>query len=299
MNIQEAAKPLTDMQPQYKFFIGIDSDGCAFDTMEIKHKECFTPNIIKFWGLQAVSKYAREASEFVNLYSKWRGVNRWPALIKVFDLLMERAEVAQRGFHVPPTPRVREFTLNKQFPQSNDGLKAYMAAHPDPELDKALAWSLAVNAAITDMVYGIPPFPYVRESLDFLQNKADMIVVSQTPTEALCREWAEHGIDRYVRIIAGQEMGTKSQHIALAAGGKYATDHMLMIGDALGDLKAARDNHALFFPINPGREDESWQRFYEEGLHKFLNLEYTADYEAALIAEFGKAMPETPPWQGR
>lgn len=290
-------RPLSDMQPQHTFFIGIDSDGCAFDTMEIKHKECFTPNIIKHWGLQAVSKYAREASEFVNLYSHWRGVNRWPALIKVFDLLMERPEVIKRGFHVPPAPRVREFSANKQFPQSNDGLKAYMAAHPDPELDKALAWSLAVNAAIADMVYGIPPFPYVRESLEFLKDKADMIVVSQTPTEALCREWAEHSIDRYVRIIAGQEMGTKSQHIGFAAGGKYATDHMLMIGDALGDLKAARDNHALFFPINPGREDESWQRFYEEGLHKFLALEYTADYEATLIAEFEKAMPETPPWQ--
>jgi len=293
----EAHKPLTDMQPQHTFFIGIDSDGCAFDTMEIKHKECFTPNIIKHWGLQAVSKYAREASEFVNLYSKWRGVNRWPALVKVFDLLMDRAEVIKRGFHVPPTPRVREFALNKEFPLSNDGLKAYMAAHPDSELEKALAWSEAVNATIADMVYGIPPFPYVRESLEFLQDKADMIVVSQTPTEALCREWAEHHIDRYVRVIAGQEMGTKSQHIAFAAGGKYAADHILMIGDALGDLKAARDNGALFFPINPGREDESWQRFYEEGLHKFLNLEYTRDYEAALIAEFEKTMPETPPWK--
>ena len=64
--------------------------------MEIKHKECFTPNIIKHWDLQAVSKYAREASEFVNLYSKWRGINRWPALVMVFDLLRERPEVQAR-----------------------------------------------------------------------------------------------------------------------------------------------------------------------------------------------------------
>jgi hypothetical protein len=39
------------------------------------------------------SKYAREACEFVNLYSKWRGINRWPALVMVFDLLRERPEV--------------------------------------------------------------------------------------------------------------------------------------------------------------------------------------------------------------
>jgi phosphoglycolate phosphatase-like HAD superfamily hydrolase len=296
MNTQQAAKALIDMKPRYRFFVGIDSDGCAFDTMEIKHKECFCPNIIKHWGLQPVSKYAREAAEFVNLYSRWRGVNRWPALIKVFDLLKERSAVQARHVAIPEAPRVREF-MNSGLPQSNDGLKTYKAQHPDPELDQALVWSDAVNAAIADMVHGIPPFPYVRESLQFLQDKADMIVVSQTPTEALIREWQEHHIDQFVRAIAGQEMGTKSQHIAFAASGKYQSDHMLMIGDALGDLKAARDNQALFFPINPGHEDESWQRFHEEGVTKFLAQEYTREYEAGLIAEFEKTMPETPPWK--
>jgi len=81
------------MKPKHDFLIAIDSDGCAFDTMEIKHKECFIPNIIKYWNLQPVYKYARVAAEFVNLYSKWRGINRFPALIKVFDLLRDRAEV--------------------------------------------------------------------------------------------------------------------------------------------------------------------------------------------------------------
>ena len=64
----EAARPLAEFQPQREFFVGIDSDGCVFDTMEVKHKECFIPNIIKFWNLQSVSKYAREAAEFVNLH---------------------------------------------------------------------------------------------------------------------------------------------------------------------------------------------------------------------------------------
>ena len=95
---------------------------------------------------------------------------------------------------------------------------------------------------------------------------ADMIVVSATPDEALDREWEEHDIARYVRVIAGQEMGTKKEHLGLAAEGKYAADHILMIGDAPGDLKAARGNDALFFPINPGAEDESWERFYHEGV---------------------------------
>jgi len=295
--IPEAARPLQEMKPTCDFFVGIDSDGCAFDTMEIKHKECFTPNIIKHWSLQAVSKYAREAAEFVNLYSKWRGINRWPALVMVFDLLRERQEVQSRGVVPPEAPRIREFIENDHYAKSNDGLRAYMAKHPDAELDRGLAWSLAVNATVADMVHGVPPFPYVRQSLGFLADKADMIVVSATPLGALSREWKEHDIAKYVHVIAGQEMGKKTLHLELAAKGKYTPDRILMIGDAPGDMKAARANDALFYPVNPGHEEESWQRFYEEAMHKFLAGEYAGDYEAQLIAEFEKLLPETPPWR--
>jgi phosphoglycolate phosphatase-like HAD superfamily hydrolase len=295
--VHEAARPLLELQPRYDFFVGIDSDGCAFDTMEIKHKECFTPNTIKHWGLQPVSKYARDAALFVNLYSKWRGINRWPALVMVLDLLRERPEVQRRGVQIPEVPRIREFIADERFPKSDDGLRAYMAEHPDPELGTALAWTTGINATVADMVHGVPPFPCVRESLAFLFDKTDMIVVSATPVEAVIREWEEHDIAKYMRVMAGQEMGTKSEHIALAAKGRYAPDHILVIGDAPGDMKAAQVNGALFYPINPGYEEESWQRFYEEGLHKFLAQEYAGDYEARLIADFDKLLPEVPPWK--
>ena len=293
----EPARPLAELKPEHDFFVGIDSDGCAFDTMEIKHKECFCPNIIKHWGLQPVSKYAREAAEFVNLYSKWRGINRWPALVMVFDLLRKRPEVIARHVDIPQAPRIREFIAADAFPKSNDGLRAYKRAHPDPELDTAWAWTTGVNATVADIVHGVPPFPYVRESLAFLADKADMIVVSATPVEALTREWEEHGVARYVRVIAGQEMGKKALHLELAAKGKYAPDHVLMIGDAPGDMKAARANNALFYPVNPGHEEASWQRFYEEAMHKFLAGEYAGDYEASPIAEIETLLPEVPPWK--
>jgi hypothetical protein len=70
-----------------------------------------------------------------------------------------------------------------------------------------------------------------------------------------------------------------------------------MIGDAPGDLKAARKNNTLFYPINPGHEERSWQRFYEEGLDKFIQGEYAGSYEKQLIAEFDRYLPSTPPWK--
>lgn len=288
--------PLKEFQPKHDFFVGIDSDGCAFDTMEIKHKECFIPNIIKHWNLQPVSKFAREAAEFVNLYSKWRGINRWPALLMVFDLLAERPEVQRRNVKLPEVPSLREWVATEKT-LANPTLKAAIERTGDPILKRALAWSEAVNAAIEDMVRGVPPFPFVRETLEALSEKADIMVVSATPGEALQREWAEHDIAKYAAVIAGQEMGSKADHLRLAAAGKYPPDHVLMIGDAPGDLKAARANGFLFFPINPGSEDASWQLFYEEAMGRFLEGTYAGEYEAKLIAEFEALLPETPPWK--
>ena len=130
-----------------------------------------------------------------------------------------------------------------------------------------------------------------------LQRETDVVVVSATPGEALTREWEEHDIAKYARIIAGQEMGTKKQHLELAAKGKYPSDRILMIGDAPGDMEAARANGALFFPINPGHEEESWERFCKEGLGKFMTGQYAGAYETALVADFEKLLPAAPPWK--
>jgi hypothetical protein len=70
-----------------------------------------------------------------------------------------------------------------------------------------------------------------------------------------------------------------------------------MIGDAEGDLKAARENHALFFPTNPGHEEESWKLFVDEAMDAFLKGTYAGDYEKKLIDKFLSYLPETPPWK--
>ena len=191
---------------------------------------------------------------------------------------------------------MREF-IDSGLPLSNGSLAKLVAETGDPELRCALDWSEAVNATIADMVYGVAPFSYVRESLELITQHADAIVVSQTPVEALVREWQEHDIDCYVRVIAGQELGTKSEHLRYASHGKYPDERKLMIGDAPGDYRAARDNNAAFYPINPGHEDESWERFYKEAFMRFVEGSYAGAYEAALIADFEKALPAVPPWK--
>ncbi len=284
---------MLDFPRKHDFLVGVDSDGCAFDTMELKHKECFIPNTIYYYELQGVSKYAREAAEFVNLYSKSRGINRFPSLVETLKWLRRRPEVKGRGVEIS-IPQGLVAWMQRENKLGNPALKKAVDETGDPDLKKALAWSEAVNQSIEWMVRGVPPFPYVRESLAKLAPIADILVVSATPQEALRREWQEHDLTQYVGLICGQESGTKKEFLKVASN--YAPGHALMIGDAPGDYAAARANSALFFPINPGAEENSWRRFFEEGIDRFLRGTFAGQYEAELLAAFDACLPANPPW---
>jgi len=130
-----------------------------------------------------------------------------------------------------------------------------------------------------------------------MQRQADLMVVSATPAEALQREWTEHGLAPFMSVIAGQEMGSKAQHVRAAAMGKYAdAEHVLLIGDAPGDRDAAREAGCLYYPINPGHEAASWARLRDEAFARFTAGTYAGAYQDALVAEFEALLPDTPPW---
>lgn len=288
---------LKTLEPKHEFLVAIDSDGCAFDSMEIKHKECFIPNFIKYFDLQPISKYAREAAEFTNLYSKWRGANRFISYLLALDLLKERPEVIARNAKVPELPGLRAW-MDRESKLGNPALIAEVEKTGDADLKQSLDWSLAVNESVGNIVYNVPPFPLVRESLDAVSQWADIIVCSATPHEALVREWEEHDIARYVRFIGGQEVGSKKEMLEIAvADGRYDKKKTIMIGDAPGDMKAAKANDLLYFPINPNKEEKSWEVFYNEAAEKFRNGEYAGEYENKLIAAFEALLPDVPPWK--
>ena len=295
------AQPLTDMLPSKDYLVAIDSDGCAFDAMGIKQRECFCPMMIAYFNLQPVAEAARECKMFADLFSKTRGANRHKTIARILtELLPSHPMVKERGFKVPEFKHYIEWVNNPNSLLSNEGLQQAIDNANDiaakKELQHTLVWSKRVNEMVAEVCKGVPPFPHVRQSIEKAAQKADIIVCSATPSEALEREWAEHGLAQYVKVIAGQEMGKKAEHLAIVSDGKYDKDKIIMLGDAPGDRNAARDNDLAFYAINPGDEAKSWKRFGDEAFDKFMAGDYAGKYEKMVIDEFDTYLPEHPQW---
>jgi phosphoglycolate phosphatase-like HAD superfamily hydrolase len=295
MDYQAALKKF---QPSHEYFIGVDSDGCVFDTMEVKQKKFFIPNALKYFNLFPISELLRETWEFVNLYSVHRGGNRYISLIKVFELLSERVEINSQVLNLPDLTSLKEW-VKCETSLSAESLRKYFESHRDPDLERIICWTEAINRDIGKLMPKTPPFPNALRAVGIINTKADLAVISQTPLEAVIREWKENKMIDYPVAIAGQEHGTKTEHIQIVSKGKYADKRILIIGDAIGDLLAARQNNVLFFPIIPGGENESWLRFIDEGIGRFLTENFSGSYEDRLVYEFKRSLPEIPPWKNK
>jgi len=289
---------LKSLNKKHDSFVGIDSDGCVFDTMNAKQKDHFHPLIIKHWGLEKCEHELRACAEFVNLRSKNRGTNRFPALLNVFELFNAYPGVKESGVALPKTDALRAY-IQSGLPLGNPSLKAEVERTHDPELTRLLAWSLAINVDIDTRMKPVHPFGWALKALALIRENSDAIVVSQTPEEALVKEWNLHGIHGYVDLIAGQELGTKADHIRLATDGRYPASRVLLIGDAPGDYLAARKAGVHFYPIMPTDEEASWQRFCTEAYARFRDGTYAGAYEKTLTDAFNASLPALPPWQSQ
>ena len=265
------------------FLVCVDSDGCAMDTMEIKHRECFAPEMIKTWSLQENEEYILNLWYDLNLYTQTRGINRFKGLAETFKIIREK------GIEIEDLDSLLNWveTTNEL---SNRSLKNEIEKTDSKALKMALEWSLNVNESIERLPKGDEPFENVKEGLEALSKKVDISVVSSANGEALNDEWSRNDLVKYLRALLGQEAGTKQHCIAELKKKGYDTDKILMVGDAPGDLQAAKNNDVRFYPILVNKEGFSWERLVEEAVPKLINGEFDEAYQNQLIEEFDASL---------
>ena len=261
---------------QKPFAVCVDSDGCAMDTMNIKHIRCFGPCMVEEWGLNQWREAILARWNDINLYSGTRGINRFKGLA------MALKEI--NGQYTPIEGVDQLAAWAKEAAElSNDAVAKKAAEHPI--FEKALRWSRAVNRAIEALPKEeVRPFEHVKEALAAAHAQADVVVVSSANPEAVREEWKRFHLLEHVDLLCTQEMGSKAYCIGKLVEKGY--EAILMCGDAPGDEQAARKNGALYYPILVNRENESWKRFLQEGLPRFLSGAYAGDYQETLRNEF-------------
>lgn len=263
-----------------EFLVCIDSDGCAMDTMDCKHFHCFGPCMVDEWELGEWKDEILEYWNQVNLYTMTRGINRFLALGKVLMHVSETyREISQIQEFASWTETAKEL--------SNASVKAAYEQTGQEVFQKALDWSIAVNLAITKLPEELKkPFDGACDGVRTAHEAADVAIVSSANQEAVKEEWEKFGLMESVDICMTQSEGSKAFCIGEMLKKGYAPDHVLMVGDAPGDQAAAEKNGVLYYPILVRKEAQSWKRFTDEALPKFLGGSYSGEYQGQVIREF-------------
>lgn len=271
---------LSEYKKKKEFLVCVDSDGCAMDTMDIKHIRCFGPCMVTEWGLEEWKDEILSRWNDINLYTMTRGINRYKGLSIALSEINEKY-----------TPIEDLGTLTKwveSSPELSGGaLEKAIAANDSVSLKKALAWSKAVNTSINALPEEEKlPFKGVKEALAFAHAKVDVAIVSSANLDAVLEEWERYELLCHTDIVLAQDSGSKAFCIGELLKAGYEKDHVLMCGDAPGDLDAAQKNGVFYYPILVRHEAESWQEFVDKAVSKLLDGSYGGAYQQEKIDAF-------------
>ena len=271
---------LDDYKKTEELLVCIDSDGCAIDTMDIKHIKCFGPCMVEEWQLEEWKEPILKSWNDVNLYTLTRGINRFKGLAVALEEINEK---------YTKIDGLEEFLrwAEETNELSNESLEKELESTNNVCIKKALEWSKAVNLSIDQLSDDEKvPFDGVKEALVEVSKHADIAIVSSANRKAVLDEWEKNGLLEHVNIVLTQDIGVKSYCINKLIEKGYNKENVLMVGDAIGDLNAAKKNEVLFYPIMATKEAFSGTRFTNEVISNFINGKYSGQYEEDFINEF-------------
>lgn len=271
---------LENYKKNKEFLICVDSDGCAMDTMDIKHIRCFGPCMVKEWGLSEWEAPILTRWNDINLYTMTRGINRFKGLamiLREIDGTYTKIEDVD----------VLEKWVAESDELSNGALQRAIEENDSICLRKALSWSKQVNESINALPFDVKkPFEGVKEGLAYAHQFADVAIVSSANLQAVEEEWELYGLLDHVDIIMAQNVGSKAFCIQELLKKGYDKEKVFMAGDAVGDYEAAKKNDVYYYPILVRHEKESWTEFRETAVSKLVDGNFGGAYQQEKLDAF-------------
>ncbi len=271
---------LESFEKKKEYLICVDSDGCAMDTMDIKHIRCFGPCMVDEWELSQWGEAILKRWNDINLYTMTRGINRFKGLVKML------AEVNAEYCEIEDLASLEKW-VEESDELSNPALKKAIEATDSICLKKALSWSQNVNESINQLPFEVKkPFEGVKEGLAHAHEYADVAIVSSANLQAVVEEWELYGLLDHVDVILAQNAGSKAYCIQELVKHGYDKEKVMMTGDAPGDHDAAKKNGVFYYPILVRHEKESWIEFKETAVSRLVDGTYGGEYQQKKVDEF-------------
>ena len=159
---------IENFKKQKEYLVCVDSDGCAIDSMDIKHITCFGPCMVEVWNLFEWKEEILKRWNEINLYTITRGINRFKGLVIALK------EINELYIRIEGLNALEEW-VNTTKELSNDALNKYIEKNDNEILRKALAWSNLVNSSIKKIPSDkIAPFSNVDKALIKVEISIDL-----------------------------------------------------------------------------------------------------------------------------
>lgn len=258
---------LKEFKKNKKYLLCVDSDGCAMDTMNIKHIRCFGPCFVDVYGITENRQAVLDRWNAINLYEITRGVNRFIGCATILkELYPEDKNVLAFNDWVRSAKELSEKAVGEVANSTGN-----------PVFAKAFEWSKEVNKGINALSNDDKKaFSGAQAGLIFAHKNFDVAIVSSANYAAVVEEWRRCGILEHTDVVTTQTDGSKAHCISELLKKGYEKQNIIMMGDAEGDLKAAESNGVAFYPVLVNHENQSWEQL-PEFLTKFVNGESAVD----------------------
>lgn len=229
----------------------VDSDGCAMDTMNIKHFNCFGPCFVRAWGITEGVERVLERWNDINLFELTRGINRFLGFARLSRELYPNDEnVKAFESWTRSAKELSEKAVGDEWKKTGNHV-----------FERAYDWSKEVNKAILSLPEETKiPFEGVYEGLKDASASFDIAIVSSANYGAVTEEWERCGLLGLTDVVTTQQDGSKAHCIAELLKKGYSPERAVMVGDAPGDLNAAESNRIAFYPILVGNEKDCWKK---------------------------------------
>lgn len=271
---------LENYEKKKDFLICVDSDGCAMDTMDIKHIQCFGPCMVEEWGLEEWEAPILTRWNDMNLYTMTRGINRFKGLA------MALKEIDGQYTKIEDVDILCKW-VDESPELSNAAVERMIKENGSIVFTKALSWSKKVNEKINALPFEVKkPFEGAKEGLEYAHQYADIAIVSSANLEAVVEEWELYGLLDHVDIIMAQNVGSKAFCIQELLKKGYDKANVVMTGDAPGDYDAAKKNDVYYYPILVHHEKESWDEFKGTMVSKLVDGTFGGEYQQKKVEQF-------------